>query len=269
MKCNITNRSDLIARYLSGELPEIEAVKFEEHYFQCELCFREFKLAEDSLEMIHSEGPEVFSGIKYSETVNNKFSLSRILSFKTSPGWRIALGVSSVVVLFIIAIFIFMQKEEIQIAADHPPVITDQSEEPVNEQQAEIQKEIETAGKDDLALLDGPAFQPVPYLEEWMKDNVRNITNYLKDISPANGSKFFDEDITFKWSLITEEEISIVILDNLEKEILIVQPDQNQIPNYSIKVKSDSFKKSGLYYWRIEDENEILYIGKLIFVKSK
>ena len=47
MECNLKNRQELMQRYITGELSEGDAKEFEEHYFQCEVCFKELRAMED------------------------------------------------------------------------------------------------------------------------------------------------------------------------------------------------------------------------------
>lgn len=61
MKCDIENRSQLIAAYLTGELAEGEMNEFEQHYFQCEDCFRELKIGQEAVTLIENEGPAVLA----------------------------------------------------------------------------------------------------------------------------------------------------------------------------------------------------------------
>ena len=60
MECKIKNRHELISNYLLGELPEDEVKAFEEHYFQCETCFKELKIAEDAVNLIEKDGKAIF-----------------------------------------------------------------------------------------------------------------------------------------------------------------------------------------------------------------
>ena len=93
MECNLKNRSELIADYLMGNLSEDKAKAFEEHYFQCEICFNELKAAEDAIKLIKQEGPEILetsSGIdsKSKSSKNYKSFLSKLFF----PAYRLKDG---------------------------------------------------------------------------------------------------------------------------------------------------------------------------------
>ena len=55
--------------------------------------------------------------------------------------------------------------------------------------------------KNDFAELTGPSFKPVPYLEEWITENVRSENDIIDTVfSPGIGEKFYDRKITFSGS---------------------------------------------------------------------
>jgi len=64
MKCNYENRDEVIAKYLNRELSEQEVVEFQEHFFNCDICFQELKFKRDALELIKAEGDAIFAGLQ-------------------------------------------------------------------------------------------------------------------------------------------------------------------------------------------------------------
>ncbi len=46
MKCTLPKRHEAIADYLTNELSEEQTIDFEEHYLQCDVCFKELRVAE-------------------------------------------------------------------------------------------------------------------------------------------------------------------------------------------------------------------------------
>jgi hypothetical protein len=124
--------------------------------------------------------------------------------------------------------------------------------------------------KNIFAELTGPAFEPNLYLEEWITENVRSGREVIDTVlSPVLGEKFYDEEIVFKWNMIEKEPVSLKIIDNFEKEIFSSIPDVIQYPLLTLQLKPGIIKQSGLYYWRIENENEVLYVGKFYFLKKE
>ena len=115
----------------------------------------------------------------------------------------------------------------------------------------------------------GPEFTPNAYLEEWSNENVRSGNEIIDNvISPGKGQKFHNEEIKFQWKMLENEPVTIKILTNREKEVYSHSPDQSNFPNLTVTVPPEVFKISGLYYWRIEDEKDVLYIGKFYFIKQ-
>src|SRR5215216_978346 len=57
MNCHEVSASDLPARYLAGHLdgPELEA--YEEHYFECDVCFRELEILRTAGSILEKEVP--------------------------------------------------------------------------------------------------------------------------------------------------------------------------------------------------------------------
>ena len=63
--------------------------------------------------------------------------------------------------------------------------------------------------------------------------------------------------------------VNLVIMNNDEDVIFSTRVSSDNFPEYSLSASQNDFKKSGLYYWRIEDEIEVLYLGKFYFIKKK
>lgn len=64
MKCHYENRDEVIAKYLNRELSEEKIVEFQEHFFNCDICFQELKFKRDALELIKAEGETIFAGLQ-------------------------------------------------------------------------------------------------------------------------------------------------------------------------------------------------------------
>lgn len=61
MKCSIKNRDEIIVRYLNRELSDVEVEAFQEHFFNCDICFEELRFKQDALELIEAEGDKIFA----------------------------------------------------------------------------------------------------------------------------------------------------------------------------------------------------------------
>lgn len=240
MKCSLKNRDELIAGYLAGELPEDVLNRFEEHYFQCDACFKELRIAEDAINL---------AGQERSYTTSNGAPAGEKTFFMSI--WEIS-AAAAVVIILVLVIF---SLNDIETSTDNNILGTAAYQEKIVMPQD--QQNNENAKVKEFAKLTSPAYEPSPYLEEWITKNVRSVS------SPRPGDKFYNEDIDFKWEITGNENVSIEIIDNHEEEIFSGSSGNKS----SITIRSTTFPQSGLYYWRIENEDEVLYVGKFYFIK--
>lgn len=264
MKCKLENRENLISRYLLNELSDEESLKFEEHYFKCEECFNELKAAEDALNLIKNEGFAV------KKTESDKSFIDKIFSGFVNPV-RIGIAIASIAVIFVL-LYVFSNLS----SNKTEPIIADEGIDTVKQivEQKLTQPEDETIPKQKepelLASLTGPAFEPSPYYEEWINENVRSVNILIdKVISPKNNDKYSNQSVLFKWLMKENIPVNLVIMNNDDDIIFSTKVATDNFPEYSISVKESDLKKSGLYYWRIEDEIEVLYLGKFYFLKKQ
>ena len=68
--------------------------------------------------------------------------------------------------------------------------------------------------------------------------------------------------LTFKWNSTTSEKLTIKILSNKEDLLAESTPVNNE---YELDVVANNYK-AGLYYWKLESKDNLLYVGKF-FVK--
>ncbi|MFO7525295.1 MAG: zf-HC2 domain-containing protein [Ignavibacteriaceae bacterium] len=262
MICEIKNRDDLIADYLSGDMPEEEMRDFEEHYFQCELCFKELKSSEAAVRLIKQEGRSLLEKNRSSNLKPGFSIIERFLGLSTPKRWAIAL--STAAIIFLLIIFNIKYGESI----DSEIIITEdkQVDEQIDESIEPIPEVIQP--KDDFTVLTGPAFEQSQYIEDWINENIRSSNEKIDTVlSPVLGDTIKNNNVIFSWRMVEQEEVSIKIMNNLEEEIYKAVADPLQFPDYNVKVSPKTFNPSGLYYWRIEDENEVLYIGKFYFLQ--
>ncbi|HSD62806.1 MAG TPA: zf-HC2 domain-containing protein [Ignavibacteriaceae bacterium] len=281
MECELENRQELISRYLAGGLTEKEAEVFEEHYFQCEICFEELKAAEEAVNLIENEGKSVLN-LKDNPETKGSFGFVRKLSGNQGrmngnrgPAVSFAIVIFAVILLAVLLITIPTNNDGIN---GHNDAVVKKENSVKNKSGENEKTDREKSGKESLpgkiqeeqfaANLKGPDFTPNPYMEEWSTENLRSVNEKLdKVISPATGEKFQNKDIIFKWTMIQNEPVTVKILTNKEKEVYSKSPAQGSFPQNEIRVSPEVFKHPGLYYWRIEDEEEVIYIGKFYFLK--
>lgn len=269
MKCGLKNRYELIDRYLAGELSDNKAKEFEEHYFQCDICFNELKAAEEAINLIEHEGGSILALKESLRDSAKKNFIQKIFEIKISNRWGIAVSFA-LFVLVMLFVTLPTNKNSQQHQQNIVSVYKDSlGQEDVNEKidsSKESSKKI--PGKEIAANFSGPNFKSNPYLEEWLSENIRSDNEILdKVISPLKEQKFYNKEITFNWRMIKNEPVTFTILTNQEKKVVNNSLSLKEFPSVKIKISPEVFKHSGLYYWRIEDENEVLYIGKFYFLK--
>ncbi len=59
MQCAKKNRNELIEDYLAGGLSNKEKEAFEEHFFDCNICFQELRLRQEVVDLIKAEGNSI------------------------------------------------------------------------------------------------------------------------------------------------------------------------------------------------------------------
>lgn len=247
-----------------NELSDEECLHFEEHYFACEVCFNELKAAEQSLNLVAKEGGNVFEVIKQNKTKN---IFSFIPQFTTTAKFGFALSV-----LALLFILYFALKTETAPPPDENQIVTETKTEPeqkVDSLKTQPEKPAES-DKNLIAELSGPEFSPSPYYEEWINENVRSENILIeKVISPKNNDKYSNQPVLFKWQMKENIPVNLVIMNNDEDVIFSTRVPSNSFPEYSLSLSQNDFDKSGLYYWRIEDEIEVLYLGKFYYIKKQ
>jgi len=97
--------------------------------------------------------------------------------------------------------------------------------------------------------------QPSPHFENLV--NAFTRAPAVKVLSPENGSNV-TEEIRFRWEGQARGQISLKIIDRKEKEQLSFTPQENQV----FVSEMDSKLPPGLYYWKLETEDRLIYVGK-------
>ena len=271
MKCNLENREDLISKYLMNELSEDENLKFEEHYFKCDDCFKELRAAEDALNLIKNEGSALLQKTSAVEKESAKSITDKIFTGFVNPA-RAGIAFAAIVLIFVL-VFVFYNPNS---SSNTESILADDGKDSVKQfvEQEPLQPkdEIDPEQKESelLASLTGPAFYTNPYYEEWINESVRSgniLVNTV--ILPKNSEKYLKQPVLFKWLMNENIPVNLVIMNNDDDIIFTSKFSPDNFPEYSFSVNQNEFKKSGLYYWRIEDEIEVLYLGKFYFVRGQ
>ncbi|MFQ5633018.1 MAG: zf-HC2 domain-containing protein [bacterium] len=231
MKCQLQNRSQLIADYLTGELSEKEGFAFEAHYFECSECFQELKLAEAAVMVIEKDGPEILA---ITSSPFTKFlralreHSTGIASFKLNAG---RLATVLVLIVFLIAL------------------------------PASYLWYIQRTPNIDMF---SENFEKSLSLENLMNQTIRS-NQFISDVHPQNDQRF-EGKIAFRWKLQEDYAeqagtIELRILNNKAKVLFRYKTQENHL-EFNEKLTP------GLYYWALLNESEMMHLGRFNFVKQ-
>ena len=226
-KCEITNRDQLIDDYITGKLAQEERDKFDEHCFDCDDCFEELVLREEMVGLIREESDVLFADYLQ----KRKAKSENWFSSKLNQFKQLSLSTQPrwLYASAAIAVLIIFGL-----------VVFNKLKSPVS------------------ADFYAANFEASPNLED-MVGQVFRSTYSLKVLSPEKGVNLKGE-ITFQWEIQYDGELYLKILNNVEDVI------------WEEMTKSNDYRFTnelapGLYYWKLETEDRLLYVGKF-FVKK-
>jgi len=98
---------DLIDDYLLGRLSPPEREAFEEHYFNCSLCFQKLQEQDAIISVIKSQGAELFQDIYAREHTKAPSWLERLSAFLPYRQVAVAVATAAVVLLIVLGINYF------------------------------------------------------------------------------------------------------------------------------------------------------------------
>lgn len=180
---------------------------------------------------------------KYDQGIEHPFFSSRrgLLGKEISYYYKLA-----AVVLVAVGIcaagyyFAFTQGSHPQLPA---VAAVDTSKSPVNQHPP-------AAGKTSALVADN--FSPYPGLEDMV--NVHFRSSALQVTSPL-GDQGAGKSILFAWNPGTAGKVMLKILDNKGEEVFSASTENNSC-------RFGGNLKPGLYYWKLESDDELLHVGK-------
>ena len=134
----------------------------------------------------------------------------------------------------------------------HEPTIISQQNKPAQQTVVE-QPKATAAPKQETAQLLADNFAESSNLEDLTHGEFRSTT--VEVLSPSVGQAV-RQPIVFQWKNM-DEPVTIKILSNKERTLV----------SSTVKGNSYTFKKKlsqGLYYWKLESEKELLFVGKFL-----
>ncbi|MBN1351750.1 hypothetical protein JXJ21_20215 [candidate division KSB1 bacterium] len=296
MKCIYPNRETLIEAYVTGRLSTEEKEAFDEHCFNCDICFDELMLREEIVNVIQAETDVIFADyLNQQHTRKSGLFQSFVNKFSTDRATqRIRWALAGVSVAAIAVILFFLLRSQ----RTHPPILplaetriaaTDsQGKLPADPSFQPLPDSAKPDGRQELTRPAKPVqiedqlkpdvdrirnmpdpeqrpeellaanFTPLPYLESQCDDHHRSASIIIE--SPKSGARV-ESPITFAWEHIDEEMVALSILDNRGDVVFSARPDSNQF------ICSEKLVP-GRYYWRLENGEDLIYLGKF-FVGKK
>lgn len=226
MKCQQKNIEQRIEDYLNAGLSDDEKEAFESHVFNCDSCFLSLRLQQEAEALIRKEGKALFSD--YLENRKNPAQHSRkIFNPVFSFQWLKSAPWRYVCIATLSIIFLVIAFRQIR---------------PGNTQN--IRKQY------------AENFIPAPYLEGMLSFQAR--AGEIQIRSPEMGQTCKGR-IFFSWEPTDANPLFLVLLNNRGKIIRRIQVTDNK---YRLKEKL----MPGLYYWKLESEEEMLILGKFMII---
>jgi hypothetical protein len=228
MTCEISDRDQRIDDFLMHKLSSADAETFEVHLFGCKECLAELRLREQMIDIIKEE------------RVTAVADAARFRRAKPSAGLVEAIAdffkmrpnawiYAGVAAALLVAILV-------------SPIFRDKD------------------ATEDYAA----NFAPSQQLESLVGKAARSYNISLSIFSPAIGENFTN-DILFRWVIHKDEDDFDEPLD-----LKIMNNKGNLVHSVKIEGREYYFRShsaSGLYYWTIEDQGEMLYLGKFFVNK--
>jgi len=266
MNCKFNNREGFIEKYLKNELDEREHVLFEEHYFSCDDCINELETTKQIFEMVKEEGKGLFAEyIKPPEALTNSKKrgfVDKNISRKWDIQPNFSYSIIAATLLFVGIYFLIPSGDyknhapsNLNHAMSKNNVPTQTDENAIIMEETEIVSEVPMA---ELYAANYIASDDLEYLiDQGFRDN-----DFVKVLSPETVITA-KEEILFNWVSDSEQQLYLKILNNQEDVLHKLAPENNKILFNITENKLDP----GLYYWKLENDDELLQLGKF-FVKE-
>ena len=240
-------------------MSDSEMTGFEEHFLACSDCLEELRNSVQLSEFIKSEGYHLFPEFqdahekkeaKVSGPEQNIFFRSLV-----TPR-RLALGLGTVVIL----LFLFVLYEPDNEFVTNEEITYNENEvfTPVDTTEENIVND-EVISEDSLMEMYAANFEESESLE-FLMDQSYTSSDDLLIISPLKGEVVYEE-VWFEWNYKPEEQLILHILDNRENVIFKFTLRDSELA-FNL---ADNELEPGLYYWKLESEDDMLYLRKFLF----
>lgn len=114
----------------------------------------------------------------------------------------------------------------------------------------------------------GGSTKPASFTEnkQWelrLSERLRSSSE-LHLLSPLSGTNYEGDRLTFEWAPGKKQKIFLGLMNNENKEIFYKEVTGNKI----VLLATEINLSPGLYYWVVENEEDVLSVGKLFYKKK-
>jgi hypothetical protein len=180
---------------------------------------------------------------------------------RTNPLWRWAL----VALTAALALYIYRAmpiapeaapKEQQQAPTSTPSQFMDPQQKPVDRPVAESESPKQTEKPTEGTALYAANFVPYEQLESLAGEVMRSAG--VEALAPTKEQVFRPGSLVkFQWKNETQTPLQLILLDNHGKELL---RHDATTTNFDWQ----SLQRQGLYYWKLESPDELLFVGKFL-----
>jgi hypothetical protein len=299
MKCDLPDRDKLLADYINEALSEKDREKFEEHCFNCEICFQDLKLKNKKVGLAKQERDELYADYLKKRTTLEKLCTTKPGFFKSfitmlsqtyrERSYRFVYATVAAAAIVILCFFIYKSttydniirnesylsaeqdssQAKPQIAEKEDSIIIKEPEHfatvPKRKQEKEFNDIEEIREEEKEIEIDSEPnyaanFTAYPIYEYAIDEATRSTDYSINIISPKIGEDVKD-GLQFRWETDYKGPLYLEIFTNRDSLIFNEQPEDN-------KLVSAKKLKPGLYYWKLISKDDLLYVGKFLVGKK-
>ena len=268
MKCEFNDRDAFIEKYLRKELSEEDRILFEKHFFSCEECLSELESAQDMMELVRDEGEVLFPehSARAEPAKEKQSGFISLFNKIFPPKWNLRPSLVYTVIavlLIILGLYLLTPSMDETISNDEQITGSDNDNTQVPDEEPVSPDKPDSESETDQNELYAANFAESEDLEYLIDQQVRGSEDFTL-VSPEMGITV-SKEIYFKWLSGTKEQLDLVILNNREEVLFKFTLTDNEL----IFDAADNELEPGLYYWKLESENELFYIGKFLIADGE
>lgn len=116
--------------------------------------------------------------------------------------------------------------------------------------------------KEKASLAKSKPFAENKNWEMRLNDRLRSSTD-IQLISPISGTNYDSDRLVFEWNAGKKQKVFLGLMNNENKEVFYKEVVGNKVVILASEIKLTP----GLYYWVLENEADVLNVGKLFYKK--